>query len=64
MIESDIKFSGLEPGVCSGGRSGVDVEIGRVVLSDEVEEGTSEIGNKSKRYINTDLFLREENAYR
>jgi len=63
-MESDVEFSSLEPGVCSGRRSGVDVEIGRVILSDEVEEGTSEIGKESRRYINTELSLRKENAYR
>jgi hypothetical protein len=64
VMECDVEFSGLEPGVCGGGRSGVDVEIGRVVLSDEVEEGTPEIWKESRRYINTDLGLREETAYR
>jgi len=43
-MESDSEFLGLEPCVCSGRGSGVDVEIGRVILSDEVEEGMSKIG--------------------
>ena len=48
-MESDVVFSGLESGVCSDRRSGVDVEIGKTVFSDEVEEGTPEIGRESRR---------------
>lgn len=50
-MERNVEFSRLEPSVCGGGRRGVDVEIGRIILSDEVEESTSEIGKESRRFI-------------
>ena len=59
-MESDVEVSGLESGVCNGRRCGTDVEKGRIIFSDEVEEGTSEIGSKSRGYINIDF--RPENG--